>query len=229
MEVSGLSVAAAAGVGADAPGRAREYFNRLSSSWESGIAPGARERGRELVFSLGIEPGSRVLDVGCGTGVLIPWLAEAVGRTGRLVALDIAEKMLEEARSLHRLLDLEFVWADVADIPFPGGAFDEVICHNCFHLFSDGEAALSEMGRVLGPGGRAAVSYAWDIREATRRGGDPDAPRGGADALAGEAVARALSAAGFELLRLEEGSDRFLARARKAGRLPRFTAPSGRC
>jgi SAM-dependent methyltransferase len=226
MEVSGLSVAEAAGVRADASGRVREYFNRLSSSWERGMAPGARERGRELALSLGIEPGSRVLDVGCGTGVLIPWLAEAVGRSGRLVALDIAEKMLEEARSLHRLLELEFVWADVARMPFPGGAFDDVICHNCFHLFSDGEAALSEMGRILGPGGCAAVSYAWDIREATRRGGDPGAPRSGAEALVGGAVARALSAAGFELLRLEEGSDRFLARARKVSR---FTASSGRC
>ncbi|HTZ73990.1 MAG TPA: class I SAM-dependent methyltransferase [Candidatus Aquilonibacter sp.] len=110
-----------------------------------------------LVKFAGIAPGMRVLDVACGTGVA----AIPAARTGaKVTALDLTPELLERARFNANLAGLEIEWheGDVEKLPFPDSAFDAVISQ-FGHIFAPRPAmAVSEMLRVLRPGGTIAFS-----------------------------------------------------------------------
>ncbi len=193
----------------------REFFNHRAAHWDRTQDAATLERSRRLVLSLGIEPGSRVLDAGCGTGILLPGLLEAVGPQGKVYAMDVAEKMLEVASSKLQRANLEYVHADIAAAPFPDGSFDLVVCHNCFPHVSDKRGAISEIFRLLRPGGRAVVSHTEGREEVNAR----HLRMGGAvagDLLPDEATMRRwFREAGFEVLRLRDGDEGYLLEARK--------------
>jgi ubiquinone/menaquinone biosynthesis C-methylase UbiE len=107
--------------------------------------------------AVGLGPGERVLDVACGTGVVARLARERVGSRGKVVGIDLSPAMLAVARAVGPGVD----WreGDVAALPLEDGErFDVVICQQGLQFFSDRLAALREMHRALGAGGRVAVS-----------------------------------------------------------------------
>ncbi|MEW6553716.1 MAG: methyltransferase domain-containing protein [Actinomycetota bacterium] len=137
----------------------RTFFNERADAWDERYDAHGAAASERLICGLGIKPGSRVLDVGCGTGLIIPWLLEAVGGEGKVIALDIAERMLRIARDKYEAWNVEYINADVAHTPFLDFSFDEVVCHNCFPHVVDKEEAAREMFRILKPGGRVTVCH----------------------------------------------------------------------
>ncbi|MFJ9418670.1 class I SAM-dependent methyltransferase [Streptomyces sp. NPDC101227] len=111
----------------------------------------------------GLRPGSRVLDAGCGSGTFLPWLAELVGPTGRLAALDLAEENVGRVRELAQRESLgapvEVTQGDVLRLPYDDDSFDAVWCANTTQYLGDDELerALAEFVRVVRPGGRVVV------------------------------------------------------------------------
>lgn len=137
----------------------RQFFNEKARIWDQLMEPETRERLAEIIKELAIKPGSRVLDVGTGTGVLLPFLVETVGPTGSIVALDIAEEMLARARAKNGDRNIEYVLGDITSTPFQEGTFDEIICNNTFPHLRDKPGALREMARILRPGGRVVICH----------------------------------------------------------------------
>jgi ubiquinone/menaquinone biosynthesis C-methylase UbiE len=108
--------------------------------------------------------GRNVLDVACGTGILA---REAVMRTapeGRVTGLDCNEGMLDVAR--RRDPAIEWISGTAEVLPFADAHFDAVVSQFGLMFFEEPAAALSEMWRVLKPGGRLAVAV-WDSQENT--------------------------------------------------------------
>jgi SAM-dependent methyltransferase len=106
-------------------------------------------------------PGCSALDVACGPGTVSRILAERIGRHGQVVATDISPAMLEIARSKSTGADsapIEWIEASAAPLPLPDSAFDILTCQQGLQFFPDKVGALTEMRRVLRPGGRAGVS-----------------------------------------------------------------------
>jgi SAM-dependent methyltransferase len=113
-----------------------------------------------VLDAAGLIPGARVLDVACGTGVLARAAAERVGPSGAVTGSDLNEGMLRVAESVARDVEPRIRWAvsDVAGMPFGDRAFDVVCCQQGLQFFPDVPAALSEMHRVLAPGGRLVIA-----------------------------------------------------------------------
>jgi SAM-dependent methyltransferase len=137
----------------------REYFNEKAAHWDQMAEDKTLHRLELIINGLDITTGSVVLDVGTGTGILIPFLKQAVGVSGSIVALDLAEEMLKIAKEKHGDEQIRYVQGDIINTPFEDNSFDEVICNSCFPYFQDKGAAVREMMRILKPGGRVTVCH----------------------------------------------------------------------
>jgi ubiquinone/menaquinone biosynthesis C-methylase UbiE len=114
-----------------------------------------------LVMKAGIGPGSRVLDVACGTGAASRAAARRSGPDGSVTGVDLGEPTLTIARSFDPEPDaapIEFLQGDAAALPVEEGAYDVAICQQGMQFFPDRAAAASAMRSALKPGGRVAVA-----------------------------------------------------------------------
>jgi ubiquinone/menaquinone biosynthesis C-methylase UbiE len=120
----------------------------------------ARLRRRFLKF-VPVRSGERVLEVGCGTGVVVRDLAGLVGRRGEVVGVDASRRLLDRARALSRetARHTRIVWrvADAASLPFAANRFDAALAVTVILHVADPLRVVREMARVTRPGGRVAV------------------------------------------------------------------------
>jgi ubiquinone/menaquinone biosynthesis C-methylase UbiE len=115
---------------------------------------------RGLIDALAIEPGESVLEVGCGSGVIMRELARRTGGANPLLGRDMSPYLLREARALARragLIDhIDFGEGRAESLPLPDGAVDVALSSTVFEE-GDADLMLSEIVRVTRPGGRVGV------------------------------------------------------------------------
>ncbi|MFZ0173578.1 MAG: methyltransferase domain-containing protein [Acidimicrobiales bacterium] len=111
--------------------------------------------GRRLLTATVLEPGERVLDVGCGNGATSLEAARAVGPGGRVTGLDLSAPMLEVARrrAEEQGIDMDFVQGDAQTASFDQ-PFDVVVSRFGVMFFDDPEAAFANLAKAARPGGR---------------------------------------------------------------------------
>ena len=137
----------------------RAYFNQKAASWDETTAEKDTAKLDRMAKRLKIKPGSIVLDVGTGTGVFIPFLLRKIGEDGRIIALDIAERMLGRARAKGFNGNIDYLCAGVTNIPLRNEIFDVIVCYSSFPHFQDKSRALTEMSRVIKEGGRLLICH----------------------------------------------------------------------
>jgi len=145
----------------------KQFFNNHAEGWidmwYKNPATGCHdkhEKDFDRLFSLlPLKRGDRVLDAGCGTGVLVPFILERIAETGILYELDYAEKMIEVNRSRHERDNIRFIVSDAENAPLDDASCNVVICFSCFPHFQDKEKATLALSRILKPGGVFAVSH----------------------------------------------------------------------
>ena len=116
------------------------------------------QSGKLLVRELAIAPGERVLDVGCGTGLLAEHIADLVGPAGHVLGVDPLPLRIELAQAKART-NLQFKVADAYDLStIPTADFDVVCLNAVFHWLPEKSGPLREFARVLKPGGRLGIS-----------------------------------------------------------------------
>ena len=121
---------------------------------------------KELVGRVNHLQEGPVLEIACGTGSLTRLLRQHLPDDIQIVATDISSEMLELAqRELGHMSGLKLQAADAMDLPFPSASFEAVICQFGIMFLSDKRKGLTEMLRVLKPGGKAYVSTWADIAQ----------------------------------------------------------------
>jgi ubiquinone/menaquinone biosynthesis C-methylase UbiE len=113
-----------------------------------------------MVAALGIRLGSTVADVGTGVGLMLPYLAEAVGTGGHVIAEDIQQDFLDHARSRaqsEKLANVTFVLGTERNPKLPDSQMDIVLVLDSYHHFDYPEDMLAHIGRALKPDGRLAI------------------------------------------------------------------------
>lgn len=127
---------------------------------------------KHLIASIGVRRGSRVLDVGCGTGEALGWFTELVGPTGSVAGIDLSTAHTRAARRAA-VSTAVIAQADMLKPPFATGAFDLVWCVNTINHLRDRLTGVKGLSGLLCPGGRLALGqsgflpemfFAWDAR-----------------------------------------------------------------
>jgi ubiquinone/menaquinone biosynthesis C-methylase UbiE len=161
----------------------------------------------------GLREGDLVLDIGCGTGKIVPFLLEAVGESGRVLEVDFSLKMLAAGRAKQVGTNVHFLQADAQAPALRDRALDGIVCFALFPHIDDKHAALRGFARNLKPGRPLVIGHTMGRAELNaffRKVGDPldkdNLPEN-------EDMLSLLSEAGFEGGEIVEGPHHYIARA----------------
>jgi len=192
----------------------RGYFNQKADIWDETIAEKDTAKLKLMAERLNIEPGSRLLDVGTGTGVFIPFLLSIIGENGQITAIDIAEEMLEKARAKGFKGNIDFLHASIAETPFDDEAFNAAVCYSTFPHFQDKPKALKEIHRVTKRGGKLLICHTSSRAQINQIHREiPDVKN---DIIPDESEMRVmLQEAGFTDITIDDNSVSYLCAARK--------------
>jgi ubiquinone/menaquinone biosynthesis C-methylase UbiE len=191
--------------------RVAALYTQVASDYAELGPPLFAHAGYRLVEITGIAEGDRVLDVATGRGAVLFPAASRVGLSGKVIGIDLAEGMVAQtgsAISRQGLSNAVVHQMDAEALAFPSASFDRVLCSFAIFFFPNLPLALSEMRRVLRPGGAIGVAFSrgteprWRWYEARLRELEaldalPPPPGRKSIRQEGELVA-ALTAVGFE-------------------------------
>ncbi len=121
---------------------------------------------RELLRVADLQPGERVLDVACGTGLITRLASERVGSKGAVTGVDIAPDMIDVAKNVPAPDGAKIQWrvADAAAMPIADSSVDVVLCQMGLMFMENRAAAIAEMARVLTPSGRVVINTPGQIQ-----------------------------------------------------------------
>jgi demethylmenaquinone methyltransferase/2-methoxy-6-polyprenyl-1,4-benzoquinol methylase len=139
-----------------------EFFDsQVDEPWaSSAFGPGEMAKIERMLRQANLSEGMRVIEPGCGTGRLTTILAERVGPTGFVLALDISPKMICAARSGMALRDnASLRCAAIEDCPLDPEGFDVVVCHSVLPHFDNKLTAVAHMASALKKGGKFIVFH----------------------------------------------------------------------
>lgn len=147
----------------------RQFSGTAAENYERYFVPAvATPVAPDLLAAADLQPGERVLDLACGTGIIARLAAERVGPTGTVVGVDVAPDMIDAARSAPAPAGAEIEWrqGDAGSLALPDASFDVVVSQMGLMFVEDKPGALAECRRVLAPGGRIAISTPGTVQPA---------------------------------------------------------------
>ena len=133
----------------------RDSFDKLYQLFEPPLPEGVPERLEKTVAHGKITKGDTVLDVGTGTGILIPIIKKY--KPSRIYACDLSGRMLEQLR--ENCPSVKTIMADVRDLKLPEGSIDTVFINACYPNIVDKAGAFSNISRMMKAKGRIVISH----------------------------------------------------------------------
>ncbi|MEU9941174.1 class I SAM-dependent methyltransferase [Streptomyces lavendulae] len=184
----------------------QEFFGARAADWDRKF-PEDGPAFAAAAGELGVGPGDRVLDAGCGTGRALTPLRAAVGPAGTVLGVDLTERMLAAAREAGRDAYGTLLLADVARLPLRDGSLDAVFAAGLIAHLPDPTANLSELARVVRPGGRLALFHPIGRAALAARHGRELTPD---DLRAEHNLRPLLSGSGWDMISYADEDGRFL-------------------
>ncbi|MBS4539406.1 class I SAM-dependent methyltransferase [Clostridium sp. D2Q-11] len=137
----------------------KDFFNKVAKDWDE-ICKHDMKKVEFILDLIDIDTGSHILDVGTGTGVLIPSLYQQVTNSGYIKAIDVSEKMIEVARQKNKYENIIFKCGDVLETNEDQNSYDHVICYSMFpHFQSRKREAIVKLSQKLKVGGKLTICH----------------------------------------------------------------------
>jgi len=133
----------------------QEKFDGLVDLFEPPLPEGVPQRLDRIVAAADIREGEVVLDVGTGTGILVPLIQHY--RPGSIFACDLSEEMLKRLRANYS--GVETIQSDVRDLSLPDGSINIVFINACYPNITDKAGAFQNLFRMMVPAGRLVISH----------------------------------------------------------------------
>lgn len=142
----------------------KEFFNSMAAMWDE-ISKHDMGKVEYILDLMDIKPGDYILDVGTGTGILIPSLYKRTTSIGIIKAVDLSENMIVEARIKNNFENVEYYCGDVLEME-DGNNYDHIICYSMFPHFKSRQAqAIKILSQKLAPNGKLMISHSQSREE----------------------------------------------------------------
>ncbi len=169
-------------------------MTHLAANWLIRAERDSEEDPSQMVDQLGLQTGMVVCDMGCGNGFYSLTLAEKVGPTGKVLAVDIQPQMLQmlsRRAAEAKLENIDLILGTVTDPKLPAKEVDLILMVDVYHEFSHPQAMLAEIRKSLKPNGRIALV---EFREE-----DPSVPIKPEHKMSKRQILKEYSANGFKV------------------------------
>jgi demethylmenaquinone methyltransferase/2-methoxy-6-polyprenyl-1,4-benzoquinol methylase len=145
----------------------KAYFNEAANTWDEKYdTPELASFLEKLVPKFGLSSGQNILDVGTGTGILIPYLIQVIGSSGSITAIDYAEEMVKICKSKYfHLQNVTIKTQDIEKVTLPPHYFDAVTCFGLFPHLENKEKVLCKINHVLKTRGKLIIAHALSSAE----------------------------------------------------------------
>ena len=195
----------------------RQYFNELAARWDSfeSIPDAATKISEYIKRSTHPRP-ERILDIGCGTGILVPFLIQMNPETQLIVEFDFAEEMLKENAGKFTDPRIIQVHGDARDLPFVVPAFDIILCFNTFPHLGEPRDVLKQLFCCLRTAGILTIGHMSASHDLNNFHGSLDAPVNMDHLLPASDMGKILEELGYCHLVTEEEKDWYFVRGEKS-------------
>lgn len=135
----------------------KDFFNDRAKGWDD-ISRHDEKKLEHIANVIGLKPSDKILDVGTGTGVMIPYYLDRL-ENGHIIAVDYSENMIEVAKSKHPESErLSYRVQDIYEME-DSKEYDKIICFSCFPHFPDPMRAIKVLTHALKEGGELVIAH----------------------------------------------------------------------
>jgi ubiquinone/menaquinone biosynthesis C-methylase UbiE len=191
----------------------RSFFDKIAPDWDSWETSETLAAMQQMVERFDFPSGSKILDLGCGTGNIINFMQEKAPDC-HFTGLDYSFNMLHRARQKNSLENSDLLCADARKLPFPDKSFECLICFSCFPHFREQQQVLQEFHRVLKKNGILYIAHIVSSVEINKLHRKLDAPVKSDILPTGEEMRKLLQNAAFSQIQIYD-QEYFLTIAQK--------------
>jgi len=195
----------------------KAYFNHAAETWDQKFYTSELETFlMKFVKKFDLKRGQHVLDVGTGTGILIPFLLQIIGESGSIFAIDYAEKMVEKCKLKYsHIKNVEIKLLDVEKDKLPSESFDAVTCFGLFPHLEHKEKALKNIYQAMKPEGHLIIAHALSSKEIKTHHQKAASPILSDKLPEKVEMTRLLKSVGFNKIHVEDGQGSYLCSSTK--------------
>ncbi|WP_424243974.1 demethylmenaquinone methyltransferase/2-methoxy-6-polyprenyl-1 [Elusimicrobium posterum] len=186
------------------------FFDACASDWDAKLRPGELDIVAQIIEKIGVKLGDKIIDIGCGTGILYPFVSKY--QPAQILSIDLSSNMLKEFKQKHP--EAELMKADFEKINLDENSFDKIIAFNVFPHFQDRAAVFNNAYKFLKTGGTFTICHSMTREELALVHAKREAVKN--DKLpSAEEMRRLYETAGFKEVTVEEKAPGFFARGVK--------------